>query len=94
MSTLREATDQGFNNKANRPLMIAVIMPAKNHPAASGLTQMNTAMHNKAIRMSLTASPMTALRKNALLSGPNFGATTIAKTRLGMKDDRLPNIDE
>ena len=51
-------------------------------------------MHITAVTRSFTASAMTTIRKNALLSGPILGATSKANAREGKKAARLPNMEE
>jgi len=86
--------NQAFNNIPSRPLKITTAMPVKNHPAARGLTQTKTATHISAVNKIFTASPMTAARRKAVLSGPNFGVTINAKNKAGKKAAKLPNMDE
>ena len=69
-------------------------MPAKNHCAARGSTHTNTATQIMAVNNIFPASAITAARRNAALSGPNFGVMTNAKKRAGMIAARLPKTDE
>ena len=85
---------QDLESKASRPLKITTAMPAKNQPADSGSMNMNTSMQINAVTSSLTASAITTMRKNALLSGPILGATSKANAREGKKAARLPNMEE
>jgi len=86
--------NQALYSNPSRPLKITTAMPIKNHPAARGLTQTNTTKHIMAVKKIFATSAITAVRKKAALSGPNFGVTTNAKNRAGMNAARLPNMDE
>ena len=86
--------NQALVSNPSRPLKITTAIPVKNHPAARGLTQTNTATHISAVNKIFPASPMTAARRKAALSDPNFGVTYNAKNKAGKNAAKLPNMDE